>query len=366
MTHYDIAIVGGGFAGLACAQVAAQLGLRVVVLERKTDPGVGVHTTGILVQETVEEWVVPSSVTRSISDIRLYSPALRHYDLHSPNYRFLATDTPNYLRHLASEAEAHGARLLLNQPYVGATAVGEVIHLANLDISCRYLIGADGARSQVAQDFGLGLNHHFLIGVEAEYEGIGNLDENKLHCFLDAELARGYIAWVVPGVRVVQVGLACTAPAHPDLDAFIKRLSGLFDFTHARVVGRRGGLIPVGGRVNPFSRPHVFLLGDAAGVVSPLTAGGIYTALAAGRCSAEAIYQYLNNAGPEPSQVLNRLYPNFFWKQLLRTALDQGPPNWLMERLFFNPLFQSLAQIIFFHHRGLFSPAAWQAFAISR
>lgn len=40
MNRYDIAIVGAGFAGLACARVAAERGLRVVVIEKKPEPGV--------------------------------------------------------------------------------------------------------------------------------------------------------------------------------------------------------------------------------------------------------------------------------------------------------------------------------------
>ena len=33
------------------------------------------------------------------------------------------------------------------------------------------------------------------------------MDENRLHCFLDAELAPGYIGWVIPGIDITQVGL---------------------------------------------------------------------------------------------------------------------------------------------------------------
>ncbi|MCY3021666.1 MAG: FAD-dependent oxidoreductase [Planctomycetota bacterium] len=47
----DVAIVGGSFAGLACAQAAAARGLRTIVLERKADPGQTPHTTGLLVKE---------------------------------------------------------------------------------------------------------------------------------------------------------------------------------------------------------------------------------------------------------------------------------------------------------------------------
>ena len=51
---YDLAIVGGSFAGLVCARSAALRGLRTVVLERQPAPGHRMHTTGLLVKEVAE------------------------------------------------------------------------------------------------------------------------------------------------------------------------------------------------------------------------------------------------------------------------------------------------------------------------
>ncbi|MCY3545257.1 MAG: FAD-dependent oxidoreductase, partial [Gemmatimonadetes bacterium] len=79
--NYDIAVIGAGFAGLACARRAAQRGLSVVVLERKTEPGERIHTTGILVREAWEEWAAPSALVRRISRVRVYTPSHRFVEL---------------------------------------------------------------------------------------------------------------------------------------------------------------------------------------------------------------------------------------------------------------------------------------------
>ena len=55
MRRFDLIVVGGSFAGLACARTAALRGLKVAVIERKGDPGEAVRTTGILVKEAAEE-----------------------------------------------------------------------------------------------------------------------------------------------------------------------------------------------------------------------------------------------------------------------------------------------------------------------
>src|SRR5258707_1275146 len=119
----------------------------------------------------------------------------------------------------------------------------------------------------------LGRNTEFLVGVEAEVTGLRGLDPDRLHCFLDARMMPGYIGWAFIGVGgIAQVGLACRRPTRPDLDAFMKRLGRVCDIDDAKLVGRRGGLIPVGGRVEPLCRGHVTLVGDAAGLVSPFAA----------------------------------------------------------------------------------------------
>src|SRR5581483_3555527 len=98
----DCVIVGASFAGLACATVLARAGLRVTVLEKKSDPGEKLHTTGIIVKDAVDQIALldglPGDCVHRIDGVRLYAPNLRHVDLAAPGYYFLATDTPRRKR----------------------------------------------------------------------------------------------------------------------------------------------------------------------------------------------------------------------------------------------------------------------------
>lgn len=47
----DVLVVGASFAGVACAIEAARAGLRVILIERKTDAGEKLHTTGIVARK---------------------------------------------------------------------------------------------------------------------------------------------------------------------------------------------------------------------------------------------------------------------------------------------------------------------------
>src|SRR5215831_4100998 len=151
----DLLIVGASFAGLVAARTAAMRGLDVVVLEAKPDAGARVATTGILVKEAAEEIDVPHRLTRRVHGVRLYAPSLRHIDLFSPGSFFLTSDTASLLRWLADEALRVGARVRYGTRFTGAERRGNRFCLPALNLVTRYVLGADGARSAVAQCFGL-------------------------------------------------------------------------------------------------------------------------------------------------------------------------------------------------------------------
>jgi flavin-dependent dehydrogenase len=351
--NYDIHIVGAGFAGLACARAAARRGLRVLVTDRKGAPGERVHTTGLVVKEAAERWEIPAALTRRVHGIRLYSPSLRTLDLTSAGYYFLATDTPALMRWLTREASRAGAHVRFGRPYRAGDGAGRA----------RYLIGADGPRSRVARDSGLGINRAFLVGVEAEYDGV-RVDGDRLHCFLDDELARGYIGWIVPGYNgIAQVGLACRHPRSPDLRAFVRKIASVADMSRARCLGHRGGLIPVGGPVSPRAAGNVLLIGDAAGLVSPLSAGGIHTALESGWNAAHAVADHLLEDGEAPAAALARTTPRFAAKRAMRAVFDAGVPDAAFDALLSTRPFTALARSVYFHHRGLASAAGWRDLA---
>ena len=342
----DVEVVGASFAGLACARACAARGLRTVVWERKSDPGRSVRTTGLLVKEAADEEDPPLELVRRIHGVRLYGPSLRWIDLDAPGYHFLATDTPALLRAMADRARSAGADIRCGRAFTADARSGAV------------LVGADGPRSTVARLAGLGVNRRFLAGAEIELEGVTGLEE-RLHVFLDSDLAPGYIGWVVPGVGITQVGLAARAPARLDLDGFVAKISAVVDLSGARRVGTRGGSIPVGGTVRPFAGGDTVLVGDAAGLVSPLTGGGIHTALRSGRAAGIAIASFLLDDGPALDRAMRTAYPAFTWKRGMRAAMDLRPPNALLDLALDSPRFRALAQAVFFHHRGLLSPAAW-------
>ena len=103
------------------------------------------------------------------------------------------------------------------------------------------------------------------------------------------------------------------------------------------------------------------LLGDAAGLVSPLTAGGIHPALDLGRLAGRLIAGHLAEGGPDPARQLARARPRWPVKRAMRLALDHPPPNPVIDAAFGTAAFRRLAELVYFHHRGLLTAEGWKA-----
>lgn len=359
---FDLVIVGGSFAGLACARTAALRGLKVAVIDGKSEAGARVRTTGILVKEATEDCDLPSDLMRKVRGVRLYSPDGRALDLHAPGYYFQATDTAALLRWMAAEAERAGAQLMFGKRFEGANEDRAGIAIPALGLQTQFLIGADGARSHVAAFFGLGRNRRFLVGAEIECEPLPGLDPRFLHCFPDSKLAAGYIGWAVPGHGVTQIGVASVRGRKPQLSQFLCRVAAISGGGTIRAAERRSGLIPTGGPVEPLGRGRVMLIGDAAGLVSPVTGGGIHTALHFGRRAAQLVGEYLYDRGAQPLEAFAREIPRYRLKRILRRVLDLAPPNALIDAMLMTTPVRALAQRLYFHRRsgGPASFEAWQ------
>jgi flavin-dependent dehydrogenase len=359
--QFDVIVVGASFAGAACALAAVQAGLRVCVLERKRDPGLKLHTTGIVVKEAAEDtWLrrMPTALAQRVEGVRLYAPNLRNIDLRAPDYYFLTTDTPNLMRWLAEEMREAGVDLRLMQPFTDVAEVpGDARgrwHVPGIG-RAHWLVGADGAKSRVAQRVGLGAVRDFLYGVEHEFPGLRLEQPNALHCFLSKQLAPGYIGWAAQNPTGVQLGLAFRhgrgRTGVPDIDALRRRAGALLGIPDDLAPGAvRAGLIPCGGPLSSLGRPGVVLTGDAAGIVSPVTAGGIHSAWRHGWGVGQAIARHLQASGPAPERKALRIAPRYRLKRALRWAFDHAQQDWPVDLLLGSAPLRWAARRVYFGH----------------
>jgi digeranylgeranylglycerophospholipid reductase len=361
---FDVVVVGASFAGAACAIAAAQRGLRVCVLERERDPGDKLRTTGIIVKEAAEQTLLnqlPAALTRRIEEVRLYAPSLKQITLAAPGYYFLTTDTPAVMRWLADQLRASGVDLRLGSAFTSCARLAEGAQVKGWQIegvgATRYLVGADGARSRVARCCGLGEVRRFLFGVEYEFPGARLARPDALHCFLSKRYAPGYIGWLAQNPTGVQAGLALRHdPANarvPDIDGFLLRAGVAGGLPRLLKPGPiRAGLIPCSGPVSGLARDRAILTGDAAGIVSPVTAGGIHSAWQHGWAVGTAIAAHLRDGTRlTPEQAAIDAAPRFRSKRALRWAYDHLQYDWPFDLLLPTAPLRWAAERMYFHKR---------------
>lgn len=225
----------------------------------------------------------------------------------------------------------------------------------------RFVIGADGARSRVAGWLGLDQNTEWIAGVEEVYTGIPLDGPPVFHCLLSNELAPGYLAWLVHDGEEVHLGVG----GYPDQFDPRRALEQLrtqppvpVDWSRARLVERRGGLIPVGGVLPNIANRRGLLVGDAAGAVSPLTAGGLDPCVRLSDLAALVTADYLESGDPAALSGYSgeQFRRRFASRLLLRGMLKQMRSSMLLElavgamRI---PPFSRIAEKVFFG-RGSF------------
>ena len=304
---WDAIVVGASFGGLAFASGAAARGLRVLVLER--DPVVGgvVRTTGVLFSDVLDLIDVPQRyLMNSVRRIEIRAPGHPSISVGSDVWRFYMADVTGMLQWMAEAVQDHGATIRSGAIFADASRESDgrmrVTYTTSADGAptthteyAQIIIGADGAHSQVAKRTGLDQNTRFLAGAEWLVDGV-TLSRETFYLVMDHELAPGYCVWLAPHGDIAALGVAGHSRAFKPGET-LQLAQSLFahvaDLSQMTLVQRKGGVIPIGGRLKRVyrddERARALLLGDAAGLCGAATGGGIYPALLCGRLAAHAV-----------------------------------------------------------------------------
>lgn len=306
----DILVVGAGPAGSAVAAALAAGGRDVLIVEARSHPrpkACAEYASPRIVEELrrlgVPEvrWqrdALPLAGMRVIRDGDAVD--VRYRDAAGPRSAW-GLDRLVFDMALAAHATASGARLIehaaFDQPVWTDGRVGGVVVSTpegSRSVRCRWLIGADGARSRVANRLGVerAVVAPRRLGMVAHYEGDAELsDHGEMH------VGPGWYVGLAPlaGGRL-NVGMALPMERGEGRGAR-ERFQGAIDgipAVAARLAGRRRltpirGASPIGHRVARAAGPGWLLVGDAAGFIDPFTGEGIYRALRSARAAAESL-----------------------------------------------------------------------------
>lgn len=299
---YDAIVVGAGPAGSSAAYFLGEAGKHVLVLEKESLPRYkpcgGGLSARLLEQFPFSFDPVIESRVRAIS-----------YALGGQTFTVPLSGRPVYMV-MRDRFDAHilaHARAEVRQGTTvrSVTEAEDRVLVETRDgqrFEGRYLIGADGANSVVARAVGLRRGKVLAAAIEAEVP----VPPAAMHRFVDVplfifgEVQMGYL-WIFPKRDHLSVGIGALHPERGQLRATLARVMARYGVS-VQDVHLYGHPLPIYTRREPVATARTLLVGDAAGLVDPLTGEGIRFGIKSGRLAAEAIL-----AG-RPNRYLARIY----------------------------------------------------------
>jgi geranylgeranyl reductase family protein len=300
--NYDVIVAGAGPSGSTTAYRLAKAGVRVLLLERAVLPrdkpcGGGV-TAHAYAQTPVDLTPVVEHV---VNRVRFSYKLGEFFDYEYPETLVYMTQRLKMDAYLAGQAAAAGAVLRDGVQVRGieVEADGSFTVRANgIDAKASVLVGADGSNGIVGRSLGLKPFSDPPVALEASAryrDGDGPPGGWQGLLALELGSMAGGYGWSFPKIDHFNVGCGGWRGEGGRLRDHVASLIEHYDLASLEVVNYRGHHLPTREGTSPITRGRALLVGDAAGLVDPMSGEGIHAAFVSGRLAAESIEAVLEN-----------------------------------------------------------------------
>lgn len=307
---FDAVVVGGGPAGATAAHTLARQGLSVLMLDRA---GRIKPCGGAIPPRLIRDFEIPDHLlVAKARSARMVAPSGKCVDIPIDNGFVGMVDREVFDEWLRERAVAAGAVRQsgtfekLSRDDDGVSVVHLRARHGDTEVSARVrartVIGADGARSQVARQAVTGgepapcvFAYHEIVRRPATPPA--GYDEARCDVVYDGRLSPDFYGWVFPHGDTLSIGTGSADKGFSlrGATAALRQASGL---AGAETLRREGAPLPM----KPLKRwdngRDVVLAGDAAGVVAPASGEGIYYAMLGGQLAAEAAAELVRSGNP--------------------------------------------------------------------
>lgn len=313
---FDVVIVGGGPAGATAAHDLAQRGRSVLLLDRA---GRVKPCGGAIPPRLIKDFAIPDNllVARATS-ARMISPKNNQVDIPIDNGFVGMVNREEFDEWLRERAAASGAvrrigtfnRIERDPDGVAVvhfearahaqksgTKSGDKSAVFAAKVRARSIIGADGARSEVARQTVRGAEHPKCVFayheiVRAPTVKPPGYSDSRCDVFYQGKLSPDFYGWVFPHGDTLSIGTG-SADKGFSLRGAVSQLRQIAGLENAEVLRREGAPLPMKPLKHWDNGRDVVLAGDAAGVVAPASGEGIYYAMYGGQLAAQSVEELL-------------------------------------------------------------------------
>ena len=321
---YDIAIVGGGPAGLSAAYSASKHGANVILFEKDPSFGHNVRTSGVTWIKEIEKFGVTREYFNPIKNFSFVSPT-NQIKISGTFNSACVLDVRKTYQHLASKAAYEGSTLLVKSQVIDVQKNPQrhssflKVHSPNgsLDVEATLVIDASGFTSFVSRKLGY-VDSWKRYGIGAEYECYCDSVDSETLCLMVGQVysEAGY-AWIFPlSDNRVRIGVGIGKP-NSNTDPLAKlnkimksRLPPLDKLGKIQPLELHYGMIPNEGlRLNSVF-DGLIMVGDTVGQANPLVLEGIRYAIEfgrlAGKVGAESLQFNSSQDSLRPYELANK------------------------------------------------------------
>lgn len=304
-SEFDVAVVGGGPAGSAAAKRCAEHGLKTLLLEKSKLPRNKV-CTGMIMSEMAQS-LIRDEFGQPPREVLTTPPYIRGLKFHTPEVETVTlerrmpfawrSDFDYWLNRVAQGAGVelwHKTRVKSLAEEEGYTLSLEREGKSQL-LKTRFLIGADGAFSMVRKALFPEAPMRLQLNLRLCYQGKLELEPEYVHFFYLPDLT-GFDINFKGDVFLLEITPRPNQGNGADIvrqaEAWLAREYGFVP--GSRPLWRDGCYEPAM-RQRPFPGPfplakdNALIVGNAAGLIVPVTGEGIGTAIKSGLMAADAV-----------------------------------------------------------------------------
>jgi geranylgeranyl reductase family protein len=328
MEHFDVLVVGGGPAGSTTAYRLAEAGASVLLVDKATFPRDKPCGGGLTMRAVLQCPVDPGPVVEAEVDV--LELRFRYGDVverHSARPVIWMTQRRRLDAFLLDAARERGVEVR-----EGTTI--DVVKDAPADI----VIGADGANGTTARAFGLGEGIVHGVAYEGNVPyGVVSKERYGRRAVVELGDIPGGYGWVFAKGDHVNVGVGAWQSEGPRIREHLARVCVAHDLDPEQLQNVRGHRLPLRRPGVRIAGGRTLLVGDAAGLIDPISGDGMYECFVSAKLAATAVLDLLAGRSlslePYEAAVEQALMPlhEASWK--LKVALDRWPrASWRVAR----------------------------------